>query len=320
MALVSIPEFINSANSDKLIVSNLSIDSVQNSANGSIVKFVGSPDLSEVSVYDLLKIGTKNFIVKAASDQDKEIVVFETTGIPTVGAVSVQRPSAISWKDIIINKPTTKVAWYYNHLIVDDSFGGSAIVDPVGHVAGIMNRIDANIAEGGVSHAPAGINLAQLAGTTGLQLQISERLDGGPLRLAFINRITSSVGNGRYVFGGYTGAGAQKTPDEQLIQVIRSILYVKSSLENGLVGFLWENNSPVNRQNITNAILAFMRTNGHLYPSGLPEEQQFIVEAITPDDLALAQGLVEVTIKVRFNTAIRFISIDLEFPLPVSGQ
>lgn len=320
MALVSIPEFINSASIDALIVSNLSISSVTNSSNGSIIKFIGSPDLSEVSTYDLLKIGAKQFIVKAASDEDDEIVVFETTGIPTVGSVSVQRPSAISWKDVIINKPTTKVAWYYNHLIVDDSFGGSAIVDPVGHVAGIMNRIDANIPEGGVSHAPAGINLAQLAGTTGLQLQVSERLDGGPLRLAFINRITSSVGNGRYVFGGYTGAGAQKTPDEQLIQVIRSILYVKSSLEAGLVGFLWENNSPVNRQNITNTILAFMRTNGHLYPAGLPEEQQFLVSAVTPDDLALAQGLVEVTIQVRFNTAIKFISIDLQFPLPVAGN
>jgi hypothetical protein len=183
-----------------------------------------------------------------------------------------------------------------------------------------MARIDSNVSQGGVSHAPAGINLAQLAGTTGLQLDLSERLDGGPLRLAFINRITSSQGNGRYIFGGYTAAGSSATADEQLIQVIRSVLFVKSSLESGLVGFLWENNSPVTRQNISNAILSFLRANAYLFPAGLPEAQQFKVIAVTPDDLALAQGLVQVRVQVRFNTAIRFIDIDLEFPLPVSDQ
>ena len=320
MALVSIPEFITSASQDTIVVSNLAIASVQESANGSIISFAASPDLSGVSTYDIVRIGGSSFIVRSVSDEDNQVVVFETAGIPTVGAVSIASPSAVTWKDTIINQPTTRAAWYYNHLAVLNSSGGTSIVDPVGHVAGIMSRIDSNIAQGGVSHAPAGINLAQLAGTTGLQLDISERLDGGPLRLAFINRITESTGNGRYIFGGYTAAGSSATADEQLIQVIRSALFIKSSLEPGLLGFLWENNSPVTRQNIENSILNFLRANAYLFPAGLPEDQQFQVESVTPDDLALAQGLVEVTVKVRFNTAIRFISIDLEFPLPVSDQ
>jgi hypothetical protein len=320
MALVSIPEFVTTSSVDKIVASNLSIASVQEAVTGSIVTFSASPDLSKVSTYDILRIGSAELIVKAVSDQDSKIVVFETAGIPTVGAVSVASPSAVSWKDKIINKPTTKAAWYFNHLAVTDSAGATAIVDPVGHVAGVMARIDSNVSQGGVSHAPAGINLAQLAGTTGLQLDLSERLDGGPLRLAFINRITSSQGNGRYIFGGYTAAGSSATADEQLIQVIRSVLFVKSSLESGLVGFLWENNSPVTRQNISNAILSFLRANAYLFPAGLPEAQQFKVIAVTPDDLALAQGLVQVRVQVRFNTAIRFIDIDLEFPLPVSDQ
>lgn len=320
MALVSIPEFITSASQDRIVAANLAIASVQESANGSIVSFLATPDLSEVSTYDILRIGSSQFIVKSVSDEDDQIVVFETTGIPTVGAVSVASPSAVTWKDVIINKPTTRAAWYYNHLLVQNAAGGSSVVDPVGHVAGVMARIDSNIGQGGVSHAPAGIQFAQIAGTQGLQLDISERLDGGPLRLAFINRITESTGNGRYVFGGYTAAGNSATADEQLIQVIRSALFIKTSLEPGLVGFLWENNSPVTRQNIENSILSFLRSNGYLFPAGLPEDQQFQVESVTPDDLALAQGLVEVTVKVRFNTAIRFISIDLSFPLPVSDQ
>jgi hypothetical protein len=181
-----------------------------------------------------------------------------------------------------------------------------------------MARVDANIAQGGVSHAPAGIQLAQLAGIVGLQLQISEKLDGGPLRLAFINRITQSPGNGRYIFGGYTAGGASVTPDEQLIQVIRSLLFIKTSLEPGLVGFLWENNSPVNRQNIENAVLAFLRANSYLFPAGLPEDQQFRVISQTPSEEDLARGLVKIVVQCRFNTAIRFISIDLAFPLPSS--
>lgn len=317
-ALVSIPEFITSAANDKLVVSNLAISSVQSSAEGTIVNLIGNPDLSEVSAYDILQIGTQKFVMSGLSDQDNQIYLFATAGVPTVGSVAVFSPSAVSWKDVIVNKPSVKAAWYYNHLVVIDTNGASTVIDPVGHAAGVMARIDANIAQGGVSHAPAGIQLAQLAGISGLQLQISEKLDGGPLRLAFINRITQSPGNGRYIFGGYTAGGATVTPDEQLIQVIRSLLFIKTSLEPGLVGFLWENNSPVNRQNIENAVLSFLRANAYLFPAGLPEDQQFRVISQTPTEEDLARGLVKLVVQCRFNTAIRFISIDLEFPLPSS--
>lgn len=317
-ALAAIPEFVTSAAIDKLVASNLAIASVQSSAQGTIVNLVGTPNLSEVSPYDIMQIGTQKFVVSGVSDEDSQIYLFATAGVPTVGAVSVVSPSAVSWKDVIVNKPSVKAAWYYNHLVVVDSNGANTVVDPVGHVAGVMARVDANIAQGGVSHAPAGIQLAQLAGITGLQLQVSEKLDGGPLRLAFINRITQSPGNGRYIFGGYTAGGTTVTPDEQLIQVIRSLLFIKTSLEPGLVGFLWENNSPVNRQNIENAVLSFLRANSYLFPAGLPENQQFRVISQTPTETDLAQGLVKLTVQCRFNTAIRFISIDLAFPLPSS--
>ena len=92
-----------------------------------------------------------------------------------------------------------------------------------------MNRIDRNIAIGGVSHAPAGIQHAQIAGIIGLQLDISEKKDGGPLRLAYINRITESAGNGRYVFGGYTAAGNSAYSRRETRQVIRSLMFIKKS-------------------------------------------------------------------------------------------
>jgi hypothetical protein len=316
MSLLSIPEFISSAANDQLVVGNLSISSVVESPNGVVIDFTGSPDLSQVATYDILQVGNSKFTVRAVSNQDKQIVLFQTTGVPLTGAVSVFSPSAVSWKDVIVNKPSTKAAWYYNHLIVSNPNGGQSIVDPVLHVAGVMNRIDRNVAIGGVSHAPAGIQFAQLGGIIGLQLEISEKKDGGPLRLAFINRITSSAGNGRYVFGGYTAGGNSVTPDEKLIQVMRSLMFIKNSLEPGLIGFLWENNSPITRQNIANAVLNFLRANAYLFPAGLPEDQQFQVELVEPTQTDIDQGLVKLIVRARFNTAIRYIDIDLQFPLP----
>jgi len=316
MALLSIPEFISSAANDQLVIGNLSISSVVDSEQGVVITFAGAPDLTQVSTYDILQVGASKFTVKAASDQDSKIVLFQTTGVPLTGAVSVFSPSAVSWKDVIINKPSTKAAWYYNHLVVNNLEGGQAIVDPVLHVAGVMNRIDRNIAIGGVSHAPAGIQYAQLGGILGLQLEISEKKDGGPLRLAYINRITASAGNGRYVFGGYTAGGNSVTPDEKLIQVMRSLMFIKNSLEPGLIGFIWENNSPIVRQNIANAVLNFLRANAYLFPAGLPEDQQFQVELVEPTQTDIDQGLVKLIVRCRFNTAIRFIDIDLQFSLP----
>ena len=315
MALISIPDFISSAANDQLVIGNLSISSVVDSDNGVVISFTGSPDLSQVSTYDILQVGASQFTIQAVSNQDKEIVLFETTGVPLTGAVSVFSPSAVSWKDIIINKPSTKVSWYYNHLVVSTE-DGQAVIDPVLHVAGIMNRIDRNVSIGGVSHAPAGIQYAQIAGIIGLQLDIVEKKDGGPLRLAYINRITESAGNGRYVFGGYTAAGDSATPDEKLVQVMRSLMFIKNSLEPGLIGFLWENNSPITRQNIANAVLNFMRANAYLFPAGLPEDQQFQVELVEPTQTDIDQGLVKLIVRVRINSAIRFIDIDLQFNLP----
>lgn len=315
MALASIPDFISEASNDSLVVGNLSISNLVESDQGVVISFSGSPDLSSVATYDILQVGSSKFTVKAVSDQDKQVLLFQTTGVPLTGSVSIFSPSAVSWKDVIVNKPSTKVAWYYNHLVVANE-DSQEIIDPVLHVAGVMNRVDRNISIGGVSHAPAGIQYAQLAGIIGLQLDISEKKDGGPLRLAYINRITSSAGNGRYIFGGYTAGGDSVTPDEKLIQVMRSLLFIKNSLEPGLIGFLWENNSPVTRQNIANAVLNFLRANAYLFPAGLPENEQFQVELVQPTQTDIDQGLVKLIVRCRFNTAIRFIDIDLQFPLP----
>lgn len=241
--------------------------------------------------------------------------------------VRVQIPSAVTYKDAVVSNAVSKAgAWYYNWVVVVSELaaalpGDIEIVDPTGHVAGVIARIDSNNQIGGPSHAPAGQQYAGIAGINGLALAISERKDAAPLRLNFINRITSFTGVGPVIFGAYTadsGASPSFTADEQLIQVIRTLQFIKASLEPGLRLFLWENFSPTEQGKVQAAIEAFLRNNSYLFPSGLAEASQFKVISVEPTTDELNQGLLRVRIQVRPNKAIRFIEIALEFPLPAA--
>lgn len=237
--------------------------------------------------------------------------------------VIIKMPSAITFKDVVVNNPSRVSAWYFNSAVVLDesstaSPGDQLIVDPIGHVAGVMARIDSNIAIGGPSHAPAGIQYAGIAGIVGLSLAISERIDAEPLRLAWLNRITSFPGSGNIIFGGYSNGGSSVTADEQLIQVMRTLQYIKASLEPGLRGFIWENFSPETQSQVERAIESFLRNNVHLFPAGLPENQQFRVLRVEATQNDLDVGLLRVRVLVKPNKAVRFIEVALEFPLPTA--
>lgn len=315
--LLSIPSYVTSSDNDAL-VAQINITSITNGSEASILHLQSGTNLSQVNTNMVVEIGGNLYPILNVDQADYELEV-ASTSISTTGAATINSVSAVTYKNVLVNSPSTQVAWYFNQLVVDNGNGGTVQVDPVGHVAGVMARIDANILIGGVSHAPAGIQFAQLGGTVGLQLSLSEKTDGYPLRSNFINRITSFPGSGRVIFGAYTAGGNSVTPDEQLIQVIRSVLYIKNSLEPGLRGFIWENQNPNNLNNVANAIAAFCRANIYLFPAGLPEAQQFVVTPVTPTQDDINVGLLRVILQVRFNTAIRFIEIDLEYPLPLAS-
>jgi len=315
--LLSIPSYITESSTDTLIA-QINIVSITNGSESSILHLVPGTNLSQVTTNMVVEVGGNLYPILNVDQVDFELEV-ASTSISTTGAATINSVSAVTYKNVIINSPSTQCAWYFNQLIVDDTNGNAVQVDPVGFVAGVMARIDQNTQIGGVSHAPAGIQFAQLAGTVGLQLALSEKIDGYPLRSNFINRITSFPGSGRVIFGAYTAGGNSVTPDEQLIQVIRSVLFMKNSLEPGLRGFIWGNQSPTNVNNIANAIAAFCAANIYLFPAGLPQAQQFVVTPVQPTQADLNVGLVTVILQVRFNTAIRFIEIDLEYPLPLAS-
>jgi hypothetical protein len=315
---LSIPENIRTASTD-LVIATVSVSTVTNGTLDSTVLFSGTPSLSNVSVGDLLVFGSSKYLITNVDANSYKVTV-ESISISGSGAATIVAPSAVTYKENIINTPSKVAAWYYNFVKVLRSTDSAILtVDPVGHVAGVLARIDANISIGGVSKAPAGISAAQLAGTVGLDLSISEKTEGGPLRLAYINRITEFPGAGRIIFGAYTadsGTSPSFTAEEQLIQVIRTNLFIKKSLESGLRAYIWENFSPATQLQAENAIKSFLRNNSYLFPAGVRESEQFRVISVTPTAEALAKGLMKFRVQVRTNIALRFMEIALEFPIP----
>lgn len=317
-SLLSIPRNVSSPVVDVTKLS-VTISTIVNGSENSTVSFSGSPNLSDIDVGDLLSFNDGKYLILDIDDTDDKITI-QSTSVTGSGAASLIAPSAITYKEDVVNNPSKYAAWYMNHLKVVRPVDSSiAVVDPVGYAAGVMARMDANIAIGGVSHAPAGIRNAGIAGIIGLDLIISEKQHGEGLREAFINRIQEFAGAGRVLYGAYTadsGTSPAFTAEEQLIQVIRTILFIKKSLEPGLRNFIWENFSPATQLQAQNAILSFLRNNSYLFPSGLPEVEQFRVISVTPTDEALAKGLMKFRVQIKPNVAIRFIEIALEFPIP----
>lgn len=290
----------------------------------------GAVDLSDVTpgmiVTDVA--GTEIFAISAVSDVNDTVTVTVNPNAELAAGddMLIKIPSAVTYKDIVINNPSKTHAWYYNHVVVldeaeDAEVGDTLVQDPVGHVAGIIARIDGQRAIGGHSHAPAGIRYAGISGIQGLNLSLSEKKDGEALRLNFINRLTSFPGSGNVVYGGYTADSGEApvfTADEQLIQVMRTIQFIKASLEPGLRAFIWENFSPDTKSQISTAIASFLRNNIHLFPAGLPESSKFKVIPVEETQDELDKGLLRVRVQVRPNKAIRFVEVALEFPLPTA--
>jgi phage tail sheath protein FI len=319
-SVLAIPKEVNQAQNDQIVVAAATIASITTPiVTLNPVSLTGVTPGMAVN-----KAGVYKATITAVNPGLNQITLTTTSGLSPGDQVDLVISSAINYVANVVNDPSQAAAWYYNNLNVLDLSSSAppnslTTVSPTGHVCGVMARIDANISIGGVSHAPAGIQYAFLSGINGLSLSISERIDGGPLRLNFINRITSFPNQGNIIYGGYTAAGSVgTTADQQLVQVIRAVMFIKGSLELGLRPFIWENFSPDTMTQVVRAIEAFLRANIYLFPAGLPEAQQFQVVPVTPTQTTLDEGLLQVRVLVRPNTAVRFIEVALEYPLPTA--
>lgn len=321
-SLLSIPRQITKANADVAVAGPYTISSI----SGNVLQFPASTNLSAVTPGMIVKLaGVYKATISAVNDSLDQVTVVALNGLVATNSVTLELPSAVNYKEKVVNDPSKVDGWYFNPAVVLDRGATppspTKAVDPVGHIAGVMGRMDSNIAIGGVSHAPAGIQFAGLAGIQGLALALSERLDAEPLRLNFINRLQSFPGAGSCIFGAYTGdsgTSPASTPSEQLIQVMRTVQYIKGSLETGLRAYIWENFSPDTQAKVERSIEAFLQNNIHLFPAGLTQDQQFKVISVQATQNDIDGGLLKVRIQIKPNTAVRFIEIALEFPLPTA--
>jgi phage tail sheath protein FI len=155
--------------------------------------------------------------------------------------------------------PTDGAAWYFPWIEVFDpatkllspAGDGSLGVPPSGHLAGIYARVDAGR---GVHKAPA--NEAML-GALGVTQAISRPEQMG-LNPKGVNCIR--VLNGSVVVWGARTVGGDANADLKYINVRRTLLFLRKSLEQGTQWVVFEPNSPALWQQITRNVTAFLTT------------------------------------------------------------
>lgn len=128
---------------------------------------------------------------------------------------------------------------------------GTIYVPPSGHVAGIYARVDA---ERGVHKAPAN---EVVRGALGLKYTVSKAEQAG-LNPTGINCIRSLNGNIQ-VWGART-LGGDANADLKYVNVRRTLLFLRKSIEQGTQWVVFEPNAPELWQRITRNITAFLTT------------------------------------------------------------
>jgi len=109
---------------------------------------------------------------------------------------------AYNYRRVTLNSQSNYAALYWpNVKVADPLLGGrSRVMSPVGHIAGIFARTDTNV---NVAKAPAGVNDAALAFTTGLE-RIPTKSDMDLIYPANINPFKEDPLTGRVIWGSRT--------------------------------------------------------------------------------------------------------------------
>lgn len=133
--------------------------------------------------------------------------------------------------------------------VFDPVENGSIFVPPSGHIAGIYARVDT---QRGVHKAPAN---EPVLGALGLKYRISKAQQEG-LNPQGVNCIREMNGNIR-VWGART-IGGNDNADLKYINVRRTLLFLRESIEEGLQWAVFESNAPALWQKITRNVTAFL--------------------------------------------------------------
>ncbi|MGB7922509.1 MAG: phage tail sheath C-terminal domain-containing protein [Pyrinomonadaceae bacterium] len=133
--------------------------------------------------------------------------------------------------------------------ITDTDSDGMIFVPPSGHVAGVYARVDT---QRGVHKAPGN---EALLGALGLKYKISKALQDG-LNLHGVNVIRNVNGNIR-LWGART-IGGDDNADLKYINVRRTLLFLRESIDEGTQWVVFEPNTAALWQKITRNVSAFL--------------------------------------------------------------
>jgi phage tail sheath protein FI len=146
---------------------------------------------------------------------------------------------------------------------------GLQFVPPSGHIAGVYARVDT---QRGVHKAPAN---EPILGALGLKYNISKSLQDG-LNPQGVNCIRDLNGNIR-VWGART-IGGNANADLKYINVRRTLLFLRESIDEGTQWVVFEPNEPGLWQKITRNVSAFLTNvwrSGALFGT-TPQEAFFV--------------------------------------------
>jgi len=145
---------------------------------------------------------------------------------------------------------STVAAWYFPWIrVFDPAVKGPVDVPPSGHVAGVYARVDT---ERGVHKAPANEVIRGALGVT--QLLSKAEQDGlNPKGVNCIRVLNDNV----LVWGART-VGGDDNADLKYINVRRTLLFLRKSIEAGTQWVVFEPNDPALWQKITRNVDAFL--------------------------------------------------------------
>lgn len=175
-----------------------------------------------------------------------------------------------------------------------DSAEGEIFVAPSGHIAGIWARVDDTR---GVFKAPAN---EPIHGALGLEYQISKSLQAG-LNPYGINAIRNI--NGKVNVWGARTIGGDLNADTKYINVRRTLIFLRKSIDEGTQWVVFEPNDPSLWQKIIRNVTAFLTNvwrDGALF--GLTPQEAFYVkcdEETTPPEVRdLGQVITEIGVAI----------------------
>ncbi len=175
-----------------------------------------------------------------------------------------------------------------------DSAEGEIYVAPSGHIAGVWARVDNTR---GVFKAPAN---EPIHGALGLEYQISKSLQAG-LNPYGINAIRNI--NGKINVWGARTIGGDLNADTKYINVRRTLIFIRKSIDEGTQWVVFEPNDPSLWQKIIRNVSAFLTNvwrDGALF--GVTPQEAFYVkcdeETNPPEVRDLGQVIIEIGVSI----------------------